>query len=176
MYTYTTCSAFYFTFLILYLCLLYCFARKRRVETNAILFPCTPFMEITKCQYPWDTRKNQIFQIGVTQMIPSTQNHNYDENISPVLIVEDTIWWTVQVMWLMSWFLVSLSASVPGGLHPGGAGQHLYRLHCPLLLRVCQLHGLSIHAAACRPPGHTPSHVDEHHLLAPHSKCAVTPL
>lgn len=57
-----------------------------------LFYFCTPFMEITQCQYPRDTRKNQIFQIGVTQTIPSTQNQNYDENISPVLIVEDTIW------------------------------------------------------------------------------------
>lgn len=69
---------------------------------------------------------------------------------------------------------MSLSASVLGGLCPGGAGQHLYQLLCPLLLRICQLHSLSIHTAACCTSGHTPSHMDEHHLLAIRGKCAVT--
>lgn len=80
-------NMFFFIFmsLILYLYLLH-YARKRRAETNAVLFPCTPFVEMTV------SRKDQIFQTGVIQMIPLTQNHNYDENISHVLIVEDTIW------------------------------------------------------------------------------------
>lgn len=82
---------FLFYFYVSYICISYIVMPENRAETNAVLFPFTPFVEMTKCPYPQDTKKNQIFQTGVIQMMPSTQNPNYDENISRVLIVEDTI-------------------------------------------------------------------------------------
>lgn len=122
-------------------------------------------------------------EVEVVALWPWMNNHKQRKSASPVIspspplevivdqIVGDTVWWRVQVMWLTSRFLFPLSAPVLGGLCAGGAGQYLYQLLCPLLLWVCQRHGLSLHAAARHPLGHTRSHMGEHHLLAACGEC-----